>query len=104
VGEQRVLVTTNHVIGETYTLLRSRLGFDAAQGFMARTRASALTRRVFVPESWEAAAEDLLGRYSDQDFSYVDAISFVAMRRLALSEAFTFDHRFTVAGFTLLAG
>lgn len=102
VKEQVVLVTTNHVLGETYTLLRGRLGFGAAQGFLTRARTSALTRRVFVPEPWEEAAEDLLAQYSGQEFSYVDATSFIAMRRLVLSEAFTFDHHFTVAGFTLL--
>ena len=102
VKERVLLVTTNHVLGETYTLLRGRLGFSAAQGFLARTRTSALTRRVFVPESWEEAADDLLAQYSDQEFSYVDATSFIAMRRLALSEAFTFDYHFTTAGFALV--
>jgi uncharacterized protein len=103
VGERTVLVTTNHVIAETYTLLRGRLGFGPAQAFLTRTQTSALTRRVFVPEAWEDATEDLLRQYSDQEFSYVDATSFVAMRRLRLGEAFTFDHHFAVAGFVLLA-
>jgi predicted nucleic acid-binding protein len=55
-----------------------------------------------VLESWEEAAEDLLVQYADQPFSYVDATSFVTMRRLGLDEALTFDHHFSVAGFALL--
>jgi predicted nucleic acid-binding protein len=98
-ASRRTFITTNHVVSETYTLLRSRLGFSAAQQFLQRTRASALTRRVFVPEAWEEAAEDLLRQYDDQDFSYVDATSFIAMRRLEIQEALAFDHHFTVLGF-----
>ena len=101
--ERRTLTTTNHVVGETYTLLRARLGFTPAQQFLARVRSSQHTQRVFVPESWEDAAEDLLARYADQDFSYVDATSFVAMRRLNLDEVLAFDHHFAILGFTLVS-
>jgi uncharacterized protein len=96
------LLTTNHVAGETYTLLRVRLGHAVAHDFVRRLRASTDTERAFVPEAWEEAAEALLGQYADQDFSYVDATSFVTMRRLSLTEAFAFDHHFAVAGFALV--
>ena len=100
--ERRTLCTTNHVAGETYTLLRVRLGFAAARDALRRLRESRIVERVFVPEEWEDEAERLLAQYADQDFSYVDATSFVAMRRLGLTNAFAFDHHFTVAGFQLL--
>jgi predicted nucleic acid-binding protein len=100
----RTLLTTNHVASETYTLLRMRLGSSAAQEFLSRSRISATTQRVFVPEAWEEAAEDLLIRYGDQDLSYVDATSFIAMRRLGLQEALAFDHHFSVLGFVLISG
>ncbi|MBI4493881.1 MAG: PIN domain-containing protein [Chloroflexi bacterium] len=101
--ERRTLLTSNHVAGETYTLLRVRLGYRAAQEFLRRTRNSAFVQRVFVPESWEETAEDLLVQYDDQDFSYVDATSFVAMRRLGLQDTFAFDHHFAIPGFALVA-
>lgn len=101
-AERRTLITTNYVAGETYTLLRIRLGYVASQEFLRRIRRSALAQRVFVPEPWEEAAEDLLVRYDDQDLSYVDATSFVTMRRLSVHEAFAFDHHFAVLGFTLI--
>jgi predicted nucleic acid-binding protein len=73
-----------------------------AQEFLRRTGRDPLLRRVFVPEAWEDEAESLLAQYHDQDFSYVDATSFVAMRRLAIQEALAFDHHFSIAGFALL--
>ena len=51
-------------------------------------------------ETWEEEAERLLERYDDQPFSYVDATSFVTMRRLGIQDALTFDRDFIVAGFT----
>jgi predicted nucleic acid-binding protein len=101
-ASRRLLVTTNHVTSETYTLVRARLGYAPAQDFLSRLRASSYTERRFVPEAWEDAAEVLLAQYRDQDFSYVDATSFITMRRLGLQEVFTFDHHFTVVGFILL--
>ena len=100
--DRRVLCTTNHVAGETYTLLRVRLGFDAAQEALRRMRESRVVERVFVLDEWEQEAERLLAQYSDQDFSYVDGTSFVAMRRLGLSEVFAFDRHFATAGFQLI--
>ncbi len=96
------MVTTNHVIGESYTLTRQRLGFRAAHGVLERLRSTALLQRTFVPEAWEEEAERLLEQYDDQPFSYVDATSFVTMRRLRIQEAFAFDRHFLIAGFTLV--
>jgi predicted nucleic acid-binding protein len=100
--EGREFITSNHVVGETYTLLRARLGSEPAQRFLLRSRDPAYMTRVFAPEAWEIAAEALLLQYRDQGFSYVDAVSFVTMRRLGLQEAFSYDHHFATAGFTLL--
>jgi predicted nucleic acid-binding protein len=97
------LVTTNHVVAESYTLLRVRLGATEAHEFLRRVRSSGGIRRVFIQEPWEEAAEILLAQYRDQDFSYVDATSFVAMRRLGLQEVLAFDHHFAIVGFTLTA-
>ena len=43
-----------------------------------------------------------LARFSDQEFSLIDAVSFEVMRRTKLTHAFAFDRRFVVAGFALL--
>jgi len=100
----RRIVTTNDVVGETFTLLRSRVGFDPAWAFLRRMNRSTLIRRIYVPESWEEDVERLLAQYDDHVVSYVDATSFVTMRRLGIQDAFSFDRDFLIAGFTLLDG
>jgi predicted nucleic acid-binding protein len=102
VAEGRTVVATNHVISETYTLLRGRLGSRPALSFLEQARADPFVRRVQVPGEWEAEAELLLTQYSDQRFSYVDATSFITMRHLGLWEALTFDSDFLIAGFSLV--
>lgn len=97
-AERRRLVTTNHVIAESYTLVLVRAGHAAAQTFLRRVRASPVLARLHVPEAWEEAAEEMLTQFDDQPFSYVDATSFIAMRRLGLSEAFAYDRHFATAG------
>ena len=102
VAARRTVVATNHIVSETYTLLRGRLGSRVALSFLEQIRADPFVRRVQVSEAWEAEAELLLARYHDQRFSYVDATSFVTMRHLGLSEALTFDSDFLIAGFTIV--
>jgi predicted nucleic acid-binding protein len=99
---RRRLVTTNLVIGESYTVILGRAGYQQAQAFLQQVRTSPLVSRAFVSEAWEAEAEELLRAYSDHAFSYVDATSFVAMRRLGIREAFAFDRHFSIAGFTVI--
>ena len=99
----RPLCTTNCVVGESYTLLRARLGARAAHAFIRGARDSRRVERVFVEPDWEEEAERLLIQYEDQDFSYVDATSFVTMRRLGLDDALALDQRFLVAGFSTVS-
>jgi predicted nucleic acid-binding protein len=101
-AQGRPLATTNHIVGESFTLVRRRLGSRVALNFLRRVRSTSLVRRTFVPVAWEEEAERLLEQYDDQPFSYVDATSFVTMRRLEIQEALAFDRDFLVAGFTLV--
>jgi predicted nucleic acid-binding protein len=43
-----------------------------------------------------------LARFSDQDFSLIDLVSFEVMRRSRVTHAFAFDRHFAIAGFELL--
>lgn len=60
---------------------------------------------------WVAVSSDLereavtrwLARFTDQDFSLIDAVSFEVMRRRKVTHAFAFDRHFAIAGFELLA-
>lgn len=93
------LVTTNHVLGETWTFLRRAGSHDLAVGFV--DRASALRSLVVhhVDERLEQDAWAWLHRRDEREYSFVDATSFALMRRLRLRETLAFDDDFTAAGF-----
>jgi predicted nucleic acid-binding protein len=93
------LVTTNLVLGETWTFLRRRLGHPQAQAFIDRaTRSSQLTVHR-VDEGTEHEAWEWLRRHDERSYSFVDATSFAVMRRLRVIEALAFDGDFAAAGF-----
>ncbi len=96
------LVTTNHVVGEAFTLLRRRFGPRAGFEFHQRLLRAQRLQWVFVTQPQEDEAYRLIEQYADQDFSFVDGTSFVIMRTLGIQEAFAFDHHFAAAGFVLL--
>lgn len=95
------LITTNHVIGESYTLIRSSLGHRKAWEFMSLLAESHRLERLFTPETIERDAYGLLKKFADQSFSFVDATSFVWMRTLKINHALTYDKQFQVMGFAL---
>lgn len=97
-GDER-LITTNHVLGETWTFLRSRYNHAAATGFLERIDASARTEVVFVERQLESEAWSWLRRHDERPYSFVDATSFALMRHRRINEAFAFDGDFTAAGF-----
>ncbi len=98
----RRLVTTNLVVAEVYIILRKALGHTAAITFLESIRSSPRIEKVQSAERVETEAEDILRRYSDQDFSYTDAVSFALMRQRGIDTAFTFDKHFSIAGFSMM--
>jgi hypothetical protein len=93
------LVTSNQVIGETYTYLRTIGSYGAARRFLEAVAATAKLERLFVTEALEREAYQILHRYAEHSFSYVDATSFALMRQERLRYAFAFDAHFATAGF-----
>ena len=100
----RSLVTTNLVLGETYTLLRVTKGYPEAKRFLDKLRHSKKLERVFVSEHLEQQAYEILARYADHPFSFVDATRFALMRENRMRHAFAFDAHFRVAGFLKIPG
>jgi predicted nucleic acid-binding protein len=93
------LLTTTLIVAETYVAVRLGLGHIAAVRFLDLLEASPRIRRAPIDREVEEAAEQLLRRYQDQRFSYADAVSFVVMRALDVTDAFAFDQHFATAGF-----
>lgn len=93
------LVTTNLVIAETYICVLKAAGHRQAIAFLDIIERSARIECLWSDRELESQARDILRRYSDQDFSYTDAVSFALMKRLNIVEAFAFDRHFAVMGF-----
>ncbi|MDP2956241.1 MAG: PIN domain-containing protein [Longimicrobiales bacterium] len=92
------MVTTDHILLETWTLLRFRLHRAAAEAFWAGLRSGAA--RLEPVGSADLQAAWTLGRdFPDQDFSLVDRTSFAVMERLGVHRAASFDDHFAVYRF-----
>ena len=89
------LATTDHVLVETWTLLRWRVHRAAAESFWNGLR-SGVAAVEPVGEADLEAAWGIGREFPDQDFSLVDRTSFAVMRRLGLELAATFDDHFAV--------
>jgi predicted nucleic acid-binding protein len=96
------LVTTNLVVAETHALLLRRGGREPALRFLREVRSD----RVLVETSTAAierrAVDEWLGRYQDQLFTLVDAVSFVVMTDRGIREVVALDRHFATAGFVRL--
>lgn len=93
------LLTTNLILGETWTFLRRKAGHrQAMQFYDAATRLANLTVRM-VDEVTEAESWRWLRRHDERPYSFVDSTSFATMRKLRLREALSFDGDFAAAGF-----
>ena len=94
------ILTSNLVVGETWTLLRVRktshlLALEMIDGI--ETSPTVEVARVGPTD--EARAWDWLRTHDERVYSFVDATSFVVMRRRHLSSALAFDGDFAAAGF-----
>lgn len=97
-------VTSNFVIAETTTLIRYRLGHQAAIQFRQTLKELidlGLVELVQIDNELEAKAESIFEKFDDQDFSFVDCTSFAVMQSRELTSAFTGDKHFATMGFLL---
>ena len=96
------LTTTNLVIAETYILIRRTMGHKPAVTFLRNIGASPRVAKIYSDQTLEQDAQNILGKYQDQDFSYADAVSFATMKHHGIDRAFSFDQHFITAGFAII--
>lgn len=96
------LITTNHVIGETWTFLRRRAGHRSAVAFLDLFETSPRANTVMVDAGSEQQAWRWLREHDEREYSFVDATSFAMMRALRIDDALAFDGDFSAAGFVEL--
>jgi uncharacterized protein len=101
-GPAEQVLTTNLIVGETWTFLRRRDSHASAVAFLDRVRLLAGNAKLVVhrvTEDQEQAAWAWLRKRDERAYSFVDATSFQVMRDRRLREVLAFDQDFTVAGF-----
>ena len=92
------LVTSDHVLVESWLLMRARGGLTAAERFWAALRSGLATVETVLPGDLDAAWR--IGEaFTDQDFSIVDRTSFAVMERLGLRSVASFDDDFSIYRF-----
>jgi len=89
-------------VAETYILLKLDCGPEAALGWWERIASSLKVKIVYADPDITGEAITILRKYNDQPFSLTDAVSFVLMKKMKITEAFAFDVHFTTAGFIQL--
>jgi hypothetical protein len=98
-GKYGISITTDYVLDETLTLLRSRRDLMSATMFMDKIKKSSSVRVFWIDENLFEKALNIFQKSNHKSWSFTDCTSFVLMRELSISEAFTFDSHFREAAF-----
>lgn len=98
----RKLYTSNYIIDETLTLLRTHCGHPVAVGFHKTLEVSKLVTVFWITEPLERYAWKIFEKQIDKDYSFTDCTSFALMEDEAIRSAFAFDHHFTQYGFSMV--
>ncbi len=89
------LVTSDHILVETWRLIHHFISANAAKTFWDGLRSGVATIEQTTSADLEAAWA-IGERFPDQDFSLVDRTSFAIMERLGISRVISFDNDFAV--------
>ena len=100
-AQDRPVLVTNHVAGETWTYLRAKAGHQVAMAVVAMFR-SKQVQPIRIEDRMEKEAWEWLARHDERIYSFVDATSFALMRQKRVREALAFDGDFAAAGFVEL--
>ena len=98
-------VISNLVVGETYTWLRKKAGYQKASAFLKAIEEKNELNQLKIIYSepvMEKQAVQLLEKYREHEFSYADAVSFSVMQNLGVKQAFTYNRHFLIAGFDIV--
>jgi predicted nucleic acid-binding protein len=93
--EAPALLTTDHIVVETWLLLKNRFNQAAAEEFCQRIMSGWCRIEIATYEDLQAA-EAIRSALLDQRFSLVDRTSFVVMERLGVARVASFDNDFSI--------
>jgi predicted nucleic acid-binding protein len=98
----QILVTSDFVVDEALTLIRFRLGLQAADMWWRQIDDSARLRWERIDHERFERGQQLFFQYDDKDLSFTDCTSFALMRELKLTTVITTDAHFHHVGFEVL--
>ena len=92
--ENTLLVTSNYILDESFTLIRSRCGIKTVEKFRESLLESTLALTIVrvTVEDENSAWKWFL--YDWEKLSFTDCVSFAIMKRLRITRAATFDKDF----------
>lgn len=97
-----ILVTSDYVMDETLTLIRMRMGIDAAERWWEQVDESPRVRWEWINTERAEKARAWFFKWRDKSFSFTDCTSFTIMRELHIKKVLTGDRHFKKAGFEIL--
>ena len=95
--------TTNYIVDETITLLRTRASFESSLKFKEKVEKTKVMRIIWVEEGLAARANEIFRAHPELRLSFTDSTSFAVMQQLGIRLALTFDDDFRAFGFQVIS-
>ena len=95
-------ITSDYILDETLTLIRSCLSHKAAITFWEHLINSHWATIIELSIQDKERAGAIFRKYSDKNFSFTDCTSFALMEHLDIKEAFSFDKHFRQIGLIMV--
>ncbi len=100
--DRRELLTSDYVIAEVVTRIRSLSGLEDALKVWEELESDETANLEEVDREVRIEARRFFRKYRQLQLSLVDCTSFSIMQRFGIQEVFTFDDDFKKAGFIVL--
>lgn len=95
------LVTSNFILDESVTRVRTLLGVEAAYQLGKEILSSGRYELITIDAKIGSMALEKMRKFADKTFSFTDCTSFVLMETKGIRDVFAFDEDFRRAGFQI---
>ncbi|MCP4978276.1 MAG: PIN domain-containing protein [Maribacter sp.] len=93
VERNAIIFSSNYILDETYTLLKSRSSHDTSIKFMDNIGKCHITI-LNIDEDIENSAKKIFKKFKDKKLSFTDCTSFALINQFNINAAFAFDEHF----------
>ena len=88
-----IIYSSDYVMDETYTLLKTRSSHDTSVKFMDQIGSSHITV-LRIDEDIEGSAKKIFKKFKDKKLSFTDCTSFALINQFDIEAVFAFDEHF----------